>query len=754
MKKLFIIFLFLTAFHFTVISQTLTLETDNTGLPCHYMLIDVTANGFPTNVGAITLFIHVDGNVVQAFGAQAGKISPNVYQSQYDSVGISWSNAGGADINGLTFRLVLHYDGGSCVLDWNEFHYDITLTDLVTKVTCSFVNGAVSQGTYTFNTYYVDAAVGSSGDGLSWATAKKTITEATNLPLKPGEKVLIRAGTYNEKVEIKSDGGLAVLPQTGVILSDTNKITFPAGANLACVNLVSYPDQYYAYVYRSWSSNNGYYKITEVNDALNYVRVSGASFIPESGTVGNRGKVMAAVGRPVVYQKDPGASESQRIIVNYGTTDAFYIGKPISGGQTNADSSNWNIIENIDITTSTSCKGLHIQCSGYNVFAKGKIYSVSGQTGGIGAILTGTSTRQAKFNIIQNNEIYNTPYQGIFIGYTTTSTGSNFSHFNHILDNNIYLSGTSAAARFDNAIKIQTLNRSNVIESNNIHDIKIYTAGNGALLLVTKADSTLIYNNIFKNIGKDALNVGTNACIMIDSTMNKVYAYNNLIYNDDTVTNSVYAFRIYGRRHNGSKVCFNTIYKIDNAFYLQDNNANGATINFAIQNNIVSPTLTNINNSGTSGRFTVTYNLFRNNSTVTPYGTATGNIYGNPLFIDPEGSSLYGLMLNSSSPAMDTGTVITNLTRDYIGDVRGMPEPTLGAFENTMTCTWNGSVSSDWHNTLNWQYKYVPQSFMNIRIPNVANDPVISLSNAVGKSLILESGALLRIQSNKTLTLY
>lgn len=237
----------------------------------------------------------------------------------------------------------------------------------------------------------------------------------------------------------------------------------------------------------------------------------------------------------------------------------------------------------------------------------------------------------------------------------------------------------------------------------------------------------------------------------MDSTIYKLNAFNNIIYNDDIVTNDVYAFRIYGRRHVASKVCYNTIYKIDNAFYLQDNTANGANIDFSIQDNIVSPTVTYFNNVGTSGRFNVTYNLFRLTPGA-PYASGTGNIVGNPQFIEPDGSNMYGLILLPSSPAMNTGTPVANITRDYLGEQRNATTPTMGAFENTMSCTWTGATSTNWHTGTNWKLNMVPQNYMNAIILNVTNDPVVSFSNAVCKSLKLNTGASIRVVSPYVIT--
>jgi hypothetical protein len=766
MKKLIILVAIILSSVLSLQSQSITIENNSTGLPCHYINVVITASGFPTNIGSVYLVIDIDLNVVQYVSRIIGTLpSGGLAVGPEDShITIQWTSPignTGININGTLITLVMHYDGGTSTLDWNDPSCQVfLLSDLNNPIPMTLVNGTVSPGPHTFNTYHVDQANGNDGNsGLSWGSAFKTISRAAGIPPKAGEQVLIKPNTYNEKVIIKSNAGYAVRPTPGVILSDTNKITFPGGANLACVNLASYPDQYYAYVYRSWSSNNGYYKVIEVNDAQNYVRVEGASFIPETGVANNRNYVTAAVGRPVIYKKDPASLESQRVIVKApsGTTfDAFYIGIADGNGQTIADSCNWNIIEGIDIENNLNITGLHIQCSQYNVFSKGKIYFTSPATGDTGIIIRGHANQKgknARYNIIQNNEIYNTKPVGVLIGYTTAGSSATFNnaHFNSIIDNNIYVS-TGTLALLNNAVRVESNNKSNVIEGNNFHDIKIWQQNNGAIFLKDRVDSTLVYNNILRNIGKDASNSGLNACIVIDSTSSKVHVYNNIIYNDDTVTNAVYAFRINGRAHNGSKVAFNTIYKIDNGFYLKDNSA--GTINFAIQNNIISPTTsTIITNNGTTGRFTVTYNLFRIGPG-TPYESGTGNMVGDPLFIDPNGVSMYGLMLQPTSPALlFPGTPVTGITRDYIGDIRNSSLPARGAFENVMNCIWTGSSSTDWHNYLNWKYLIVPKDYTGVTIPNVTNDPVVSFTNATCKTVSLMSGASIRVVSPRTLTI-
>jgi hypothetical protein len=63
--------------------------------------------------------------------------------------------------------------------------------------------------------------------------------------------------------------------------------------------------------------------------------------------------------------------------------------------------------------------------------------------------------------------------------------------------------------------------------------------------------------------------------------------------------------------------------------------------------------------------------------------------------------------------------------------------------------TWTGTVSSDWNNAGNWSCSFLPNNYMNIQIPNVANKPVLSTgSSAIVNNLTIDAGSSLTVSGN------
>jgi len=268
---------FLITLSLSAISQTMSL-TDGEGVNCSTVSIDLNATGFPSNVAAISLDIEYDDEVLSYDSYISGTLDPStsslLINQTENQLEIEYYTFSGQPIDGTCLTLIFNYYGGSEVLDFDEVNCEISDVNL-NPISTTYVNGSVSN--YTNDTIYVDGTVVSSGDGQSWATAYKTIGEALGEDLKGGDQVLVKPATYTEQLHVSHKGAVDVPPATGVVISDTNKITFPSGTDLSCVDLSMYPGKYYAFVYRSSKMNNGWYPVTEVDDGNDFVRVSGAA---------------------------------------------------------------------------------------------------------------------------------------------------------------------------------------------------------------------------------------------------------------------------------------------------------------------------------------------------------------------------------------------------------------------------------------------------------------------------------------------
>lgn len=65
---------------------------------------------------------------------------------------------------------------------------------------------------------------------------------------------------------------------------------------------------------------------------------------------------------------------------------------------------------------------------------------------------------------------------------------------------------------------------------------------------------------------------------------------------------------------------------------------------------------------------------------------------------------------------------------------------------------WTGSNSDDWNNEENWNVKIKPHGYSKVTIPNgTTNIPKIQSTDSKAKDMVIESGACLRVLSNKTL---
>jgi hypothetical protein len=149
----------------------------------------------------------------------------------------------------------------------------------------------------------------------------------------------------------------------------------------------------------------------------------------------------------------------------------------------------------------------------------------------------------------------------------------------------------------------------------------------------------------------------------------------------------------------------------------------------------------------------VSYNCY--SKTPGAYVGETGRLVADPVYLLPGNyQSPYALSLQASSPCF-SGNPVSGMLTDFRKKVRSASTPARGAFEQVLsTIYWTGELGTNWHDYRNWDVKIVPSSVYNAFIPDKANDPVISNSNAFCKSLQLQPGALLKVQSPRTVTVY
>jgi hypothetical protein len=534
-------------------------------------------------------------------------------------------------------------------------------------------------------------------------------------------------------------GAIDVSPVSGVIISDTNKINFPSGTDLSCIDITTYPGKYYGYVFRSGASNNGYFEITEVDDVNDFIRVANADFFPETGVTGDSSKVMAAVCQPIVMMNSSSTPEIERVILDAGTLGAIDEVLLI-GGNVAEESASAVIIDGFDITAATGSPALRIENSGLIVYANGKIYDSDGP----GVVVTGTSSLPAEFNTIVRNTIYNTPGQAVIIG-GSGGAAVNEANFTHLLRNEIYSSGISSLASFENAVKVSDWNTHFVMEGNLVRDIRMNTIQRGIIYVESHCDSARVYGNIVRNL--TGINSGDHYFIHIEDSISDIRVYNNLIYNEAFGLDQVNAFRINASLHSGGIVCYNTVYQVHEGFIVEDY---GSTLDFTIRNNILDlNSSTYFTNLGTSGRYTVDHNIYPTVSS----SYAAGNIVGDPLLISPTSSSINGLRPRFDSPVLGAGMVVPGVTTDYLGFIRDVATPTIGAFEGALlNAVWTGANGTNWHDTRNWDIELIPNAYLNVSVSVAANQPLISGSNAACRALDLTSGMQVTVTEGFVLT--
>ncbi len=534
----------------------------------------------------------------------------------------------------------------------------------------------VSPASQTSSARYVDAAAAAGGDGLSWATAWRTIQSAADAQLPAGSIVYIRPGIYHETVAITGSGAQVIPMQTGVSVN-AEVVTFPSETDLSLVDLNAHPGEYYLYLARSLQGNHGVFKIVAVNAAEHSVRVEGAQFSAESGIKGDLTRLSAAIGRPVIYRN--AHPELGRVTLHAGSLSnactVLYIGGYLDPYHANA--ANFNLLDGIDVSGSPQCGGIHIQNSSFNVIRNSRIYDHQG----VGVLIAGSNVA-ARYNYLISNQIWNTPNEGVYVGAGGHGEQYNQAHHNHIVDNEIFVQGNASNARLENAVDIKEYNQGNVIAGNLIRDIDLITDGNGAVDIRPQANHTLVYGNTLRNIGRGAAS-GTFYVVNLYPQTSGVLIYNNLIYRTTPRRDGVFAINLHANQTTAILVAHNTIDQMDAGLLLQystpggDGSDNGVTV----ANNLlarIGETLIEewTWDAASEGTFDVHHNVFPSQPENYPAPSA---FIGAAIFVDATAGDY---RLAAQSLGVDQGVPLQpSIQRDFLLKPRD-ELPDIGAFES------------------------------------------------------------------------
>lgn len=147
-RKIYILLTVLLAWSFGLKAQTAQIESI-TANPGASVSFDIDVAGLPippAGMGAVSLFIGYDPNVLTFTGSTGGQqltgyILNNMIGT--DQIGIQWTNPSGEDINGTLLTLNFQYSalGGACDLTFNP---GCEFTDiLLNTITVAYTNGGI-----------------------------------------------------------------------------------------------------------------------------------------------------------------------------------------------------------------------------------------------------------------------------------------------------------------------------------------------------------------------------------------------------------------------------------------------------------------------------------------------------------------------------------------------------------------------------------------------------------------------------------
>jgi hypothetical protein len=126
------------------------------------------------------------------------------------------------------------------------------------------------------------------------------------------------------------------------------------------------------------------------------------------------------------------------------------------------------------------------------------------------------------------------------------------------------------------------------------------------------------------------------------------------------------------------------------------------------------------------------------------------------ILTNPGSGALSGTTTRTASGGIATfnNLSINNAAAGYTlrATSSGLTAVTSNSFNITVTATWNGNVSNDWHTAGNWSNGQVPGEYTNVVIAQTARQPMLSSSTSI-TGLTINSGATLNMSGQPNLTL-
>lgn len=127
------------------------------------------------------------------------------------------------------------------------------------------------------------------------------------------------------------------------------------------------------------------------------------------------------------------------------------------------------------------------------------------------------------------------------------------------------------------------------------------------------------------------------------------------------------------------------------------------------------------------------------------------SVSGDPKFTGP--TDLH-IIKTESTPVSNAGVSLgENYSLDMDNETRSDP-PDIGADEFDPTLQWNGTVSSNWNNSLNWSPCAVPDASTNVNImPGYIYEPNVNLSGLSCGNLMIGTGTIMHVPSGTKITI-